>query len=118
MKKLFVIIIFIVTTVVIAFNSSKGYALTGRQLFQKEGCIMCHTINKKGGTIGPNLSAIGKIRTYSWIRRQIRNPKTNFFTPNSFAIFHGKTYESVMPTNKKISANNLNRLTQYLTSLK
>jgi cytochrome c551/c552 len=118
MKKLLPIIIFIVTTGAIAFNSSKSYALTGRQLFQKEGCIMCHTIDKKGGAIGPNLSAIGKIRTYLWVRRQIRNPKSNFFTPNSFSIFHGKTYESIMPANKKISANNLNRLAQYLTSLK
>ena len=58
-------------------------------------------IKKGGAMMGPNLSVIGKIRSYSWIRRQIRNPKLNFFTPNSFVIFHGKIYESNMPANKK-----------------
>ncbi|MHB8232994.1 MAG: c-type cytochrome [bacterium] len=116
MKKSLLISIFIIGFITI--NSSLSYALTGRQLFVKDGCIACHAINGKGGSFGPNLSAIGKIRAYSWIKKQIRNPKLNFFTPNSFVIFHGKTYESIMPANKKINAANLNRLTQYLASLK
>jgi cbb3-type cytochrome oxidase cytochrome c subunit len=103
---------------IIAISYSTCYALTGKQLFVKNGCIACHAINGKGGSFGPNLSVIGKIRTNSWIKRQIRNPKLNFFTPNSFAIFHGKTYESIMPANKKITAANLNTLTKYLSSLK
>lgn len=116
MGKVLFLTIFIIGVIVI--NSSTSYALTGKQLFSKEGCILCHAVNGKGGSFGPNLSSIGKIRTYSWIRRQIRNPKLNFFTPNSFVIFHGKTYKSIMPANKKISVTNLNRLTQYLASLK
>ena len=117
MKKLLLIIIFIIAAV--AVNPSNGNAITGKQLFKKEECGLCHAVNKKGGAMmGPNLSVIGKIRSYSWIRRQIRNPKLNFFTPNSFVIFHGKIYESNMPANKKISANNLDKLSQYLKSLK
>ncbi len=119
MKELLLTIIFIIA--VIAVNPLNSHAFTGEQLFKKEGCILCHIINKKGGTMGPNLSTIGKIRTYSWIRRQIINPKLNFFTPNSFVIFHGKIYKSIMPVMpgyKKISANNLNKLAHYLESLK
>ena len=116
MKKLLLIIIFIIAAVVA--KPSNSNAIPGKQLFKKEECILCHTVNKKGGTMGPNLSDIGKIRSYSWIRRQIRNPKLNFFTPNSFVIFHGKIYKSIMPANKKISANNLNKLAGYLKSLK
>jgi cytochrome c551/c552 len=116
MKKLLLIIIFII--VAIAINPLDSHAFAGKQLFKKEQCILCHAINKKGGTMGPNLSAIGKIRSYSWIRKQIRNPKLDFFTPNSFVIFHGKIYKSIMPANKKISADNLNKLAQYLKSLK
>jgi mono/diheme cytochrome c family protein len=116
MKRVLFIIIFIIG--IMAINPSNGYALTGKQLFSKDECFLCHTVNGKGGSIAPNLSAIGKIRTYSWIRRQIRNPKLNFFTPNSFAIFHGKIYRSIMPANKKMSAGNLNKLASYLASLK
>ncbi len=116
MKRLLLIIIFIIAAV--AVSPPNGNAIAGRQLFKKEECILCHTINKKGGTMGPNLSTIGKIRSYSWIRKQIRNPKLDFFTPNSFVIFHGKIYKSIMPANKKISADNLNKLAQYLKSLK
>ena len=116
MKRLFLIIIFIIAAITV--NPLDSHAFAGRQLFKKEQCILCHAINKKVGTMGPNLSSIGKIRTYSWIKRQIRNPKLNFFTPNSFVIFNGRVYESIMPANKKISANNLNKLAQYLKSLK
>ena len=116
MKRVLFIIIFIIG--IMAMNPSNGYALTGKQLFSKYECSLCHIINGKGSSIGPNLSAIGKIRTYSWIRRQIRNPKLNFFTPNSFAIFNGKIYQSIMPTNKKMSAGDLNKLANYLASLK
>ncbi len=116
MKRMFLLVVFIIG--IIAINLKVSYAMTGKQLFKKDGCILCHAIHGKGGSFGPNLSAIGKIRTYSWIRRQIRNPKLNFFTPNSFVMFHGKVYESIMPANKKISDANLNKLTQYLTSLK
>jgi cytochrome c551/c552 len=116
MKKLLPISIFIIGFITI--NSSLSYALTGKQLFSKEGCAMCHAIDGKGGTMSPDLSAIGKIRSYAWIRRQIRDPKLNFFTPNSFAIFRGKTYESIMPADKKISGANLDKLAGYLASLK
>lgn len=116
MKKLLLIPIFIIGF--IAINSSSSYALTGKQLFSKNECFLCHIVNGKGGSIGPNLSAIGNIRTYSWIRRQIRNPKLNFFTPNSFAIIYGKTYKSIMPPNKKINTVKLDKLATYLASLK
>jgi cytochrome c551/c552 len=116
MKKVLLIAIFIIG--IITISPLKSHALTGKQLFSKDECFLCHTVNGKGGSIAPNLSAIGKIRTYSWIRRQIRNPKLNFFTPNSFAIFHGKIYRSIMPANKKMSAGNLNKLANYLASLK
>ncbi|MCL4321782.1 MAG: cytochrome c [Deltaproteobacteria bacterium] len=120
MKNMFLLAVFVIGFTVINLNA--GYAMagnmTGKQLFKKEGCILCHAIHGKGGSWGPNLSDIGKIRSYSWIRRQIKNPGLNFFTPHSFVIFHGKVYESIMPANKKINAKSLNRLTQYLASLK
>lgn len=33
-----------------------GSPRTGEALFQSKGCAQCHTVNGKGGTIGPNLS--------------------------------------------------------------
>lgn len=116
MKRILLAVLF--TAGMILMNISSSYAITGGQLFNKKGCILCHAIDGKGGSMGPNLSAIGKIRSESWIAKQIINPKLNFFTPNSFVIFHGKTYRSFMPADKKISAQNLNKLAGYLASLK
>ncbi len=100
-------------------NMAPVYALTGKLLFSKEGCIMCHSINGNGGSLGPNLSTIGKKRSLTFIKRMIKNPSLNFFTPNSWAIINGKIYRSIMPAGKgRISKNDINALSEYLKSLK
>jgi mono/diheme cytochrome c family protein len=48
----------------------------GRRLFQEKGCIGCHSIAGKGGTIGPALDDVGMRRTPEWIIQHFRNPQT------------------------------------------
>ncbi len=43
----------------------------GADLFQKKGCLHCHTMNGVGGHKGPNLSGVGKRLKPAAIQKQI-----------------------------------------------
>jgi cbb3-type cytochrome oxidase cytochrome c subunit len=47
----------------------------GEKLFQKEGCIVCHSFNGIGGRMGPDLTAISNIRSNTWINTYIQDPQ-------------------------------------------
>jgi mono/diheme cytochrome c family protein len=53
----------------------------GRALFEEKGCIGCHSLGGKGGTIGPALDEVAKRRDTSWIVAHFRNPQA--VTPGS-----------------------------------
>lgn len=49
----------------------------GRALyFEKYSCDACHQINLKGGTIGPDLTDVGKRLRPEWVLQWLRDPKT------------------------------------------
>ena len=54
---------------------------SGRRLFVEKGCIGCHSLGGKGGTIGPALDEIGKQHDANWIIAHFRNPQA--LTPDS-----------------------------------
>ena len=47
----------------------------GRQLFLQKGCIGCHSIDGKGGAIGPALDNVGQRRTPAWMVQHFRDPQ-------------------------------------------
>ena len=99
------------------FPQYKGVK-TGPALFHYEGCIMCHTINVLGGgMMGPNLSHIGSIRSFSWIATQIADPSAHF-KRNSIVTLNGVKYRAIMPSFKNMSSKNIGMLAKYLESLK
>lgn len=53
----------------------------GRALFQMKGCIGCHSVDGKGGTVGPALDDVGLRRTPAWIMQHFRDPQ--LVTPGS-----------------------------------
>ena len=99
------------------FPQYKGVK-TGPALFHYEGCFMCHTINSLGGGVmGPNLTHIGSIRSFSWIATQIADPSAHF-KKNSVVTLNGVKYTAVMPSFKNMSSKNIGILAKYLASLK
>jgi mono/diheme cytochrome c family protein len=56
-----------------ASDSKRGDKVAGAILFHERGCEHCHGADGNGGSLGPNLSNIGKRRNKIEIERQIRN---------------------------------------------
>jgi len=75
----------------------------GRRLFQEKGCIGCHSIGGKGGTVGPALDEVSKRRTPTWIVAHFKNPQA--VTPGS-----------VMPI-FNFSEQEIRSLTEFLLAL-
>jgi ubiquinol-cytochrome c reductase cytochrome b subunit len=78
----------------------------GEQLFVSAGCISCHRVNGKGGTIGPDLSNEGQRgRSRDWLTVQIRDPKVH-------------VPDSTMPAITLLSDQQMKKLVDYLLSLR
>jgi mono/diheme cytochrome c family protein len=76
---------------------------SGEKVFKEKACNACHTINGKGGKVGPDLSVEGLQRTKEWTKQHNIDPKS---------LVPGST----MPT-LKYSESQLDALTLYLDSL-
>jgi len=77
----------------------------GAAIFRAQGCSACHRINGLGGTIGPDLTRVGRRRTKEWIEDQIRTPKAH--NPNS-----------IMPSFARLPDKDVEDLAGYLSGLK
>ncbi|MBI4519054.1 MAG: c-type cytochrome [Deltaproteobacteria bacterium] len=47
----------------------------GRRLFEDKGCIGCHALGGKGGTVGPPLDHVAQRRSAEWIYAHFRDPQ-------------------------------------------
>jgi len=83
----------------------KSLNLLGKNVFDQYRCDLCHKIEGKGGTIGPDLSHEGNKRDALWLEKHIRDPKSH--DPNT-----------VMPPFPQITEGEIKVLVGYLTSLK
>jgi ubiquinol-cytochrome c reductase cytochrome b subunit len=89
-----------------AKTAAQAGAKAGASLFQSEGCIACHTINGRGGSVGPDLSAEGGKRSAEWLAQQVRDPGSHF--PHS-----------IMPAfGSRLTSSQVQDLVDYLSSLK
>ena len=91
-----------------AFASSSGH-----NLFKKYYCIDCHILGHEGGTVGPDLSNVGKTKSLSWIKAQIFHPGSHF-TRGTKAEINGKIYLVRMPGFKTIPDSAVDRLAEYI----
>ena len=77
----------------------------GALLFKNNNCIECHTINGKGGSVGPNLTYVGQRRSRSYIIEQMINPKSH-------------NANTAMPSFAHFPEKDINDLADYLSNLK
>lgn len=49
--------------------------LAGRQLFNDLRCFYCHSIQGKGGSVGPELTLEGAKRDHDWLARHFQDPQ-------------------------------------------
>jgi len=87
---------------------SADLIVSGKAVFDRNGCAQCHAIGGVGGRSAPDLSKVGAAtgRTAEWLVAHIRNPKSH--NPMSrMPSFEGK-----------INDQDLLALGSYLASLK
>lgn len=77
----------------------------GRELAGSLGCIGCHKIEGKGGSVGPALDGVGKRMSADQIQKILVDPKA-------------KNPKSSMPSYKHLPQEDLKALAGYLSSLK
>lgn len=87
-------------------KTTEGAAVNGFAVF-REQCIHCHSINREGGKIGPDLNApqsIVEYRPVDQIKAYIKNPAT--------------FRHSTMPAHEKMTDQELDGLIAYFTEMK
>lgn len=77
----------------------------GAAVFQRRGCMNCHSLQGKGGSVGPALDQVGKRLKQAEIRRYIRDPKT-------------VNAKAIMPAQKDLSNKELDEVARFLAKLK
>ena len=60
-----------------AEKPASGDAAAGAIVYQRTGCATCHTIDGKGGFLGPDLAGIGAKRAAGHLRESLVNPSAD-----------------------------------------
>jgi nitric oxide reductase subunit C len=48
----------------------------GQNVFKRNKCSVCHSIEGKGGRIGPDLSQVGSRREAAWLQTFLKDPRS------------------------------------------
>jgi putative membrane-bound dehydrogenase-like protein len=80
---------------------ARGDAARGHEICfgQKAACTTCHSINSKGGHVGPDLSRIGAIRSGRDLLEAIVFPSASFargFEPYTIATDDGRVHSGIL----------------------
>ncbi len=77
----------------------------GKDLYYRNRCDLCHKIEGKGGSVGPDLTKVGSQRSKEWLSIQIKDPKSN--NPNT-----------KMPSYGQLSDDEIQAIVTFLSELK
>jgi hypothetical protein len=73
----------------------KGNARGGSQVYAKLGCAGCHIIGGQGGSLGPELSDIGRLRGADYLRQAILEPAARL--PQGTLPIPSRGYSEYLP---------------------
>ncbi len=72
------------------------------QLINSQGCKGCHRLNGEGGTVGPDLTGVGKRLTPQQLRQVLLDPQS-------------RKSDAIMPSFAHLSADAIDRLVDFLS---
>jgi protein SCO1/2 len=87
---------------------------TGQYLFAKE-CAACHTVNGQGGTVGPDLKNVTRVRDRDWLERYITAPNKMRAAGDPIALVLAASYKVVMP-NLSVGDRDLEAIMAFLSA--
>jgi putative heme-binding domain-containing protein len=58
-------------------EKAPGDPVAGRMVYQAAGCALCHTIGKEGGTLGPELTDVGRRRGLKFLAESLAKPEAD-----------------------------------------
>lgn len=89
---------------------AKGDAARGEAIFRRKdlNCMKCHSLNRAGGQVGPELSAVGGSSPVDYVLNSILNPnlavKEQYVT-RIFALVNGKVLTGVVIDRDDVRVN-------------
>lgn len=79
-----------------------GNAVNGAVIFEKTGCLKCHSVNGKGTSLGPDLKGVGLRRSVSHISEVLVTPaKSKISDMDGFAVYQAVELVTADGTNIK-----------------
>lgn len=58
------------------YGEEKGNPIRGETIFNKRSCSLCHSINGKGGEVGPDLTHVNQRRSEEWLFKWLKDPES------------------------------------------
>jgi putative heme-binding domain-containing protein len=89
---------------IVPLTAQAGNKTKGAAVFKAQKCAICHKVGGEGGTMGPELTKVGRTRNKAWLTKYLPNPK--FENP-----------KNKMPA-VAVKGPDLDHLIAYLVSLK
>ena len=82
-------------------EKASGDPAAGRQVYEKSGCATCHSVEKDGGSLGPDLTDIGRRRGLKFLAESLVKPEADI--PISF-----RAVQIVLKSGQTVSGIRLN----------
>jgi putative heme-binding domain-containing protein len=81
--------------------AAPGNPFGGDRIYRGAGCDKCHTMEGAGGTLGPDLSAVGLRRNAAFVRTALVDPSS--FLPEGFVLVRAVAPDGKTTTGIRIS---------------
>jgi cytochrome c oxidase cbb3-type subunit 3 len=75
--------------------TTTGNPQNGQAIYKKSGCASCHVVAGEGGTLGPELTAIGSRRSPDYLRQAVLDPGA--VLPRGTMLIPGRGFNEYLP---------------------